>query len=308
MSEILKPSDLIREEFSTQNSNSQRKLFAVFGKPIGHSLSPLMQNKALEEIAKSDAKFIDAKYYAFEVNPENLAEVLEMFWEKNFTGINLTIPHKEVAMKVVQDFDSSALSAKACNTLLRTPTGWKGYNTDGFGVRASIEQGLKKNIENASVVILGAGGASRGATVEIINAGCKSLLVANRNQDRLKKFIDDFESDNFTIQGSTLENIEEKIPNGAIIINATSVGLKDSDKPIIDFSKIPNDCVFLDMPYRRDNETTSVISARKNSIQAENGLAMLAWQGAKSLSIWTDKQLYGSLMLNTLKEHLYGHK
>ena len=75
MSEILKPSDLICEEFSTQNSNSQRKLFAVFGKPIGHSLSPLMQNKALEEIAKSDAKFIDAKYYAFEVNPENLAEV-----------------------------------------------------------------------------------------------------------------------------------------------------------------------------------------------------------------------------------------
>jgi shikimate 5-dehydrogenase len=62
------------------------------------------------------------------------------------------------------------------------------------------------------------------------------------------------------------------------------------------------------MPYRRDNETTSVISARENSIQAENGLAMLVWQGAKSLSIWTGKQLYGSLMLNTLKEHLYGHK
>ena len=204
MSEILKPSDLMREEFSTQNSDSQKKLFAVFGKPIGHSLSPLMQNKALEEIAKSDVKFANAKYYAFEVDPENLAEVLEMFWQKNFSGINLTIPHKEVAMKVVQEFDSSALSAKACNTLLRTPTGWKGYNTDGFGVRASIEQGLKKSIKNADVVILGAGGASRGATVEIINAGCKSLLVANRNQDRLKNFIDDLSTENFTIQGATL--------------------------------------------------------------------------------------------------------
>ena len=308
MLEILKPSDLTNVEFAEQNSTSARKLFAVFGKPIGHSLSPLMQNVALAEIAKSDSEYIDAKYFAFEVEPENLGKVLDIFWEKNFTGINLTIPHKEVAMKVVQDFDSSAISAQACNTLVRTSNGWKGYNTDGFGVKASVEQGLEKSFKDADVVMFGAGGAARGASVEIINSGCKSLLVANRNQDRLKKFADDLSTENFKLQTATLENIETKIPHGAIIINATSVGLKDSDNPIIDFSKIPNDCVFLDMPYRRDNETTSVISARANSIKAENGLAMLAWQGAKSLSIWTGKQLYGSLMLNTLKEHLYGHK
>ena len=308
MTEILKPEDLNYGEFSDRNQNSPTKFFAVFGKPIGHSLSPLMQNVALAEITKSDKEFYNSKYFAFEVDPNNLAEVLDVFWQKNFTGINLTIPHKEVVMNIVKDFDSSALSAQACNTLVRTANGWKGYNTDGFGVKLAVEQGLGRSFENADVVMLGAGGASRGASAEIINSNCKSLLVANRNQDRLKKFADDLSSENFSVQTAPLENIEEKIPSNAIIINATSVGLKDSDAPIIDFSKIPNNCVFLDMPYRRDAETTSVLSARKNSIKAESGLAMLAWQGAKSLSIWTGKQLYGSLMLKTLKEHLYGHK
>lgn len=308
MAEILKPQDLNHGEFSERNGNSPQKFFAVFGKPIGHSLSPLMQNVALAEIAKNDSTFVDSKYFAFEVDPDSLAEVLDIFWQKNFTGINLTIPHKEVVMNIVKDFDNSALSAQACNTLLRTEHGWKGFNTDGFGVKLAIEQGLGRNIENADVVILGAGGASRGASAEIIKSNCKSLLVANRNQDRLKKFAEDLSTENFVLQTAPLENIEKKIPNGAIIINATSIGLKDTDKSIIDFSKIPPDCVFLDMPYRRDGETVSVMSAHKHSIKAENGLAMLAWQGAKSLSIWTGKQLYGTLMLETLKEHLYGNK
>ena len=82
------------------------------------------------------------------------------------------------------------------------------------------------------------------------------------------------------------ENI--KIPENAIVINCTSIGLKDEDLPILDFSKVPQSAVFFDMPYRRGEQTNSVKSATKYGIKAQSGLSMLAWQGAKSLSIWTN--------------------
>lgn len=308
MAEVLHVSDLSEGAFAERSENSKPPLFAVFGKPIGHSLSPLMQNAALAKVAKTNAALDGAKYFAFEVEPEKLAETLDVFWRKNFVGINLTIPHKEIAMRVVDDFDASAENAKACNTLLRTPRGWKGFNTDGFGVSAAVEHAFGRGFANADAVLLGAGGAARGAAAAIIAAGCKSLLVANRNPERLKKFADDLSMENFEIKTASLAGIEAKIPPRAIVVNATSVGLNADDNPVVDFSKIPPDCAFLDMPYRRDGETASVLAARANGIPAENGLAMLAWQGAKSLSIWTGAPLMGAFMLETIKENLYGHR
>ena len=308
MAEVLHVSDLSEGAFAERAENSKPPFFAVFGKPIGHSLSPLMQNAALAKVAKTNAALDGAKYFAFEVEPEKLAETLDVFWRKNFAGINLTIPHKEIAMRVVNDFDASAKNAKACNTLLRTPSGWKGFNTDGFGVSAAVEHEFGRGFANADAVLLGAGGAARGAAAAIIAAGCKSLLVANRNPERLKKFADDLSMENFEIKTASLAGIEAKIPPRAIVVNATSVGLNADDNPVADFSKIPPDCAFLDMPYRRDGETASVLAARANEIPAENGLAMLAWQGAKSLSIWTGAPLMGAFMLETIKENLYGHR
>ncbi len=308
MAEVLHVSDLSEGAFAERSENSKPPLFAVFGKPIGHSLSPLMQNAALAKVAKTNAALDGAKYFAFEVEPEKLAETLDVFWRKNFAGINLTIPHKEIAMRVVDDFDASAENAKACNTLLRTPRGWKGFNTDGFGVSAAVEHAFGRGFANADAVLLGAGGAARGAAAAIIAAGCKSLLVANRNPERLKKFADDLSMENFGIKTASLAGIEAKIPPRAIVVNATSVGLNADDNPVADFSKIPPDCAFLDMPYRRNGETASVLAARANGIPAENGLAMLAWQGAKSLSIWTGAPLMGAFMLETIKENLYGHR
>lgn len=308
MAEVLHVSNLSEGAFAGRAENSKPPLFAVFGKPIGHSLSPLMQNAALAKVAKTNAELDGAKYFAFEVEPEKLAETLDVFWRKNFVGINLTIPHKEIAMRVVNDFDASAENAKACNTLLRTPRGWKGFNTDGFGVSAAVEHAFGRGFANADAVLLGAGGAARGAAAAIIAAGCKSLLVANRNPERLKKFADDLSMENFGIKTASLAGIEAKIPPRAIVVNATSVGLNADDSPVVDFSKIPPDCAFLDMPYRRNGETPSVLAARANGIPAENGLAMLAWQGAKSLSIWTGAPLMGAFMLETIKENLYGHR
>ena len=284
------------------------KFFAVLGYPAAHSLSPLMQNAALKKIAETDESFACARYVAIETAPEDLARALEFLREKKFSGVNLTIPHKEAAMRIAAEFDSSAKDARACNTLSPIAGGWKAYNTDGFGISAAAKLALGRGFEGADVVLLGAGGAARGAAGAIIKEGCRRLIAANRSAERLAAFARDIRESGFDVETSPLDKIGSLVPNGAIIVNATSVGLKDSDNPVLDFSKIPESCAFLDMPYRRSGETASVLAARERGLAAENGLAMLAWQGAKSLSIWTGKPLLGALMLETLKENLYGHK
>ena len=258
-----------------------------------------MQNAALSEIAKSDPSYIGAEYFAFEVAPENLKEALDALYGKNFAGVNLTIPHKEIAMSIVGDFDPYAAKVGACNTLLKTPRGWKGYNTDGFGLETAIKKAFGREMKGSNVVVIGAGGAARAAAFHALFAGCKSLSLVNRSLQRLDKLSSDIRAAGFDCQARLAsENLD--IPDSPIIINATSLGLKEGDPPCADFSAYPKDSVFFDMPYAKGRETSSVAAAKKCGIAACGGLTMLAWQGAKSLSIWTGKPLLGDIMLETL--------
>ena len=177
--------------FAGRTVDSKPPFFAVLGKPIGHSLSPVMQNAALSEIAKSDPSYKGAEYFAFEVAPENLKEALDVLYGKNFAGVNLTIPHKEIAMSIVGEFDPYAAKVGACNTLLKTPRGWKGYNTDGFGLETAIKKAFGRDMKGSNVVVIGAGGAARAAAFHALFAGCKSLSLVNRSPQRLDKLSSD---------------------------------------------------------------------------------------------------------------------
>ena len=262
--------------------------FAVFGKPVGHSLSPVMQNAALRLIAANDGIFKGSRYFAFEIAAEDLREALPIFKGKNFIGINLTIPHKVVAMDILSETDESAKRAGACNTLLAAAEGWRGYNTDGIGLETAIKRRLGREIRGADIVLLGAGGAARGAAFHLLARGCGSLTVANRSRGRLEALADDIKNAGYNCIAAEL-SANLKIPQNAIVVNATSVGLKESDAPVLDFSKFPKTAAFFDMPYRRNAETASVEAALAAGAKASSGLPMLVWQGAKSMSIWLEK-------------------
>ena len=122
-----------------------------------------MQNAAIEKISARNAEYKGSKYFAFEVDPANLKDALEKFRHKGFKGINLTIPHKEVVMGILGDLDAAAKNAGACNTLLRTESGWKGFNTDGLGLEKAVEKNFGRGFENAEVVLIGAGGIESAA-------------------------------------------------------------------------------------------------------------------------------------------------
>lgn len=293
---IYTPADLQTDAFADDAPK-----FAVFGKPIAHSLSPIMQNAALAELAKTDPRFARARYAAFEVDSAELNEVLPLFAAKNFAGINLTIPHKETVLPALAETDAEAARARACNTLLRIPSGWRGFNTDGFGLETAIQKAFGRNFENADVVVLGAGGAARGAAFRALAKKCGSLSIANRSRERLQKLVGDIRAEGFDCTALELSQ-DLIIPENAVVVNATSIGLKPYDAPVLDFSKFPRSAVFFDMPYRRGAQTNSVEAARQAGVRAESGLPMLAWQGAKSLSIWTGANIEsaGKTMLKSL--------
>ncbi len=297
---VFKIEDLDEGEFS----DSSRPMFAVLGCPIAHSLSPAMQNAAFKDLSTRNPAYARARYFAFEVPPESLGSALSLLREKNFRGINLTIPHKVLAMGMVSDFDEEAKLAGACNTLMLHCGTWKAFNTDGFGLETAVEKSFGKRFYGAHIAILGAGGAARGAAFRACLQGCKSLKIFNRSPGRLEKLAGDLELHGFktNIETFPIDCAETKIESSSIVVNATSIGLGESDNSILDFSKLPSDIVFFDMAYKRGGETASVRAARCAGISASGGLPMLAWQGAKSFSIWTGEVPPGELMLKTLIE------
>ena len=163
----------------------------------------------------------------------------------------------------------------------------------------AVEHSLGRKIKGSDIVIIGAGGAARAAAFHALSRGCRSLLILNRGAERLGKLSSDIRGAGFECEAHLLGE-KFACPPSPVIINATSVGLKEGDPPCADFSAFPPSAAFFDMPYAAGRETPSTLAARARGMRACGGLAMLAWQGAKSLSIWTAKPLMGELMLKTL--------
>ena len=166
----------------------QGTALAVLGHPIKHSISPPMHNAALARMAEPNPRFESWRYFRFDVPPADLALALDRLHDAGFAGLNLTVPHKVLAWGAIDHIDVSARAIGAVNTLRRTSSGWHGFNTDGYGLATAVEETLGIQLAGTPVILLGAGGAARGAAVECLARGCASLHIANRtaaNRDSL---------------------------------------------------------------------------------------------------------------------------
>jgi shikimate dehydrogenase len=257
---------------------------AVLGHPIGHSLSPRMHNAALAALARSEPRFADWRYFRFEVAPEDLPRALPLFHAKGFHGLNLTVPHKVIALPLLAGADPVAAAAGAANTLVRQPDGWHGLNTDGYGLAAALHRALRQDLGGAHVALLGAGGAARAAAAESLRRGCAALFIANRTAQNRERLIAALAPLADGIPVAPLD--PRRLPAGCIVINATSAGLKPGDLPPIDLAALPRPAAVFDMIYHPP-ETPLLSQAAALGIPAANGLAMLVHQGAKALEHWT---------------------
>lgn len=282
---------------------------AVLGQPVRHSISPQMHNSALAMLSEKMPDLANWRYFRFEISPGQLLEALPIFHEKGFAGLNLTVPHKEIAFPAVEKVDPAAQPIGAVNTLKRTETGFAGFNTDGYGLAQGIKLELDREIAGSEFVLLGAGGAARAAAIQALQSQCRSLTIINRNQERLSRLIDDI-APLARECGTPLHPLApqsiDSLPEGCLLVNATSLGLKPSDPMPIPVEKLPTNPSYFDMIYNPP-QTALMELVAKNGGRVSNGLSMLVHQGAKSLAIWTKAEAPAEVMQSAADKALARH-
>lgn len=282
---------------------------AVLGHPVKHSLSPHMHNAALRAMSTDDARFASWRYWKFDVPPERLDEAVPLLHTKGFVGVNLTVPHKVLALDLIASVDPTAREIGAVNTLRHTPDGYEGFNTDGYGMAAGIAQELGISLAGSDVILLGAGGAARGAAVECLRQECRSLWIGNRSRGTLDALLHQIRplATEVPLRDFLLAEPPSDLPANAILINATSSGLRDDEPPPVDLDTWRRPACVFDMVYNPARPPL-IRAANDRNIPAANGLSMLVHQGARALTIWTGATVPADVMhlaaLAALNSHL----
>jgi len=278
------------------------RVLGIIGNPVRHSLSPAIQNAA---IAACELDYI---YVPFVVTPEFLGAAVSGLKALGVCGFNVTIPHKTAIMCFLDQLDESATCAGAVNTVLVRDGLMTGYNTDGFGFISSLADDLNYEPGAGTIVVLGAGGAARGAVAGLCRAGAEHIVIANRSMNKAVELAEEMKAryTKTSILVSRQDQINDNhLDTASLLVNTTSIGMNGDRIGFVDLAKLPKAAKVYDMVYS-PFETPLLREAVSMGIEAVNGLGMLAAQGEKALTIWTGKTPPKGLMKGVLQS-ICGH-
>ena len=262
----------------------------VLGCPVAHSLSPQIQNAALEEAETA------MRYARFEIAPEELQAALELLPGLDFVGVNLTVPHKIAALALVDEADENARAVGAVNTIKVEGSRLIGFNTDGAGFSRAIREEFSVDLRDLRVLLLGAGGGARAIALQCAKENCERLVIANRDREKANRLAESLR-DYFTgprVLGPVprLQAIDWneaafrfQIANVDLVVNATPLGLKRNDPAPIPARLLAPHLIIYDTTYA-PGATRFVMAAIEAGARATNGLSMLLHQGALAFEIW----------------------
>ncbi len=277
-----------------------------------------MQNAGLAALG------LNWRYLAFAVHPDNLREAIAGAKAMKFIGLNLTVPHKLLALEMVDVLDESAEIWGAVNTIrfeARDDDGnWRpldhfpgevpgeirshGFNTDADAIMRSLHEDLKLDVDGAKVLLLGAGGAGRTAALKLAAAGVGALFLANRTHRKAVELAEEIQLrfPKVTAVAAYPGNLTVDL-----LLNATSLGLKAGDVSPLDEKHFPlaQAKAVYDMIYR-PAETPLLQAAKQAGCRTANGLGMLLHQGAKALEIWSGRPAPVAVMRAALEKNIYG--
>lgn len=264
-------------------------LTGLLGCPVKHSKSPLIHNTAFEALG------IDCVYLAFEVEDGHIREALDAFRVLNGVGFNLTMPHKKKAMEFLDGISEEARLIGSVNTVKNENGKMIGYNTDGKGfVMALREAGA--DFKGKKIVMAGAGGAARAVGIQLAYDGAGEVVIFNRTLSSAEEIADTINNNIPACKGRALEMDEEvlreELKDSAVLINCTSLGMKNSlDQSIVTSAETLHKELFVaDIVY--DPPKTRLLEiAEKAGCRFMNGLGMLIWQGAIAFKIWTGQDM-----------------
>jgi shikimate dehydrogenase len=258
----------------------------VIGWPVAHSKSPAMQAAALQALG------LDGEYVAQAVAPDELALFVEHAAAHGFRGVNVTIPHKEAALKLCAP-DELAARVGAVNTLVFDGGAAKGYNTDVYGFQQLAKE-MSAPLDGGVIVLLGAGGAAR-AVAHAVHGHGKVAIVSRTP----RSFVVDGVA--MTVTPWSDDLLAKLLARADVLVDATPRGLDDAS-PAIDLSPLPAHAIVLDLVVARDTALTKAAKAR--GLQAAAGASMLVHQGARALELWTGKSAPVDIMRKALDAQL----
>ncbi len=279
--------DLRRWQQSGQELMPPARL-AVIGDPIAHSRSPQMHNPALA------ARGIEGQYIRVLVPAGSVAEAFNLFASLDFQGVNCTIPHKFEALQAMDVVDDLAAKLGAVNTVAFRDGKLYGFNSDGPGFLLSAAEAFGTPVKNLRVLILGAGGgAGRAVAVQCALEGCRKIILINRSIAKIQDLKAECEA---LIEPANAPDIQvlpwedaalcEALPGIDLIINATPIGMKEADPPLLPYTLITSSHLVYDMVYRAAGQTGFIAAAEAAGAKTCGGLALLLRQGAVSFRHW----------------------
>ncbi len=280
------------------NLSGAASVYGIFGDPVSHSLSPMMQNLAIREAG------LDAVYVPFHVPPDKLESAVGAIRSLNIGGVNVTIPHKQQVVSLLDHVDQDAALIGAVNTIVNRNGVLTGYNTDGLGFIRSLSDDLNFDPQGKTVLLFGAGGACRAAMVSLLHVGVKQLCIVNRNLQRAELLKNEmqavFPDSDLVAYGLETTAWDEYLTHADLVVNTTSMGLGGEELSFCPLAKIKASASVYDMVYSTA-ETPFVRSARARGLAAADGLGMLAGQGEEAFTLWFDLSPTKGLMRDCLQ-------
>lgn len=274
------------------------RVYGIIGWPVGHSRSPQMQNTAFQALG------MDCVFVPFAVPPQQLAEAVQGLRCLGVAGWNVTIPHKSAIMPFLDQLSPEAVRAGAVNTVCNRDGCLIGYNTDGAGLLISLERDLDCLVAGKRIVVLGAGGAARGAVAALAEAGTAAITVVNRTLSTASQLAAELHghvASQQLIAVADFSMLPQLLPETDLVINATSLGLHGEEIAGLDLALLPAAAKVYDMVYGASS-TPLVSSARQRGLQACDGLGMLAAQGELAFCHWTGVTPPAGLMPMALQQ------
>jgi shikimate dehydrogenase len=277
------------------------KTVGVFGYPVTHSLSPAMQNAAIESAG------LDMVYLPFSVEPSMLRGAVSAVRALNMAGVNLTIPHKEAVMEYLDEISDEARIIGAVNTIVNDNGRLIGYNTDGRGYLQSVREEAGFEPAGKSIVIIGAGGAARGIINALAREGAASIAIANRTIPRAERLAAEFKPIYPTVTITPLpleaDPLRATLQSASLVVNTTSLGMEGKGKVDIDLDELPKHSIVSDIVY--NPRTTDLLRrAADLGLAAHGGLGMLVCQGALGFTLWTGYEAPVAVMRSAAEEAL----
>ena len=255
----------------------KEKKFGIIGKPLSHSLSPMLHNFWFKKYK------VCANYSLIEIELSEIAEIIKKIRNNDLQGINVTVPYKQAVIPFLDLLINDAKETLSVNTISLNEDGKVvGDNTDVYGLeRGFINKLDEQNLAQKNFLILGAGGVTPSIIYALSKKGIKNISISNRTIKKAENIKNIFSF----IKIIQWENIEAEVINADVVINATSLGLKNGNNFKQEFKTTKSNLIYYDIIYNPE-ETMMIKKLKEKKIQTYNGLDMFIYQGQKSFSIW----------------------